>query len=158
MPYRKILTALILLFLVGFGLYLFTKSKSPKPITERIYTNETVTESNGTLVDGFPNVPIYPGMRIDKTYKKEQDGKTDYVAVWYFDGGDAKVPEMMKWYIDEYKKSGWTVTGPFIDEGQNELHIKTENSQYKTRVMSSKRLEEDEGGPGNIILFEALEK
>lgn len=159
MPKRKIIIFLVLfLVIVAIGFYLYNKSRAPKPSLVRIYTNEKVSEADSTLIEGFPNIPIYPGMRVDKTYKKEQEGKTDYVAVWYYEGGDEKIGEIMKWYIDEFKKGGWTVEGPFIDEGQNEVHINVENSQYRAQVMNSERIAEDQGGAGDIILVEILEK
>jgi hypothetical protein len=157
-PNRKLVISLVLLLLLGLGLYLFLKSKSQKPITERIYTKEKVTESEKALVEGYPNVPVYPGMRIDKTFRKEQEGKTDFVGVWYFEGGDEKVPEIMGWYTVELKKAGWIVAGPVIDEGQNEVQVRAENTQSKMRIITSKRYEEDEGGAGDILLIEILEK
>lgn len=159
MPYKKLLVFVVLLFILGLGVYLYKKSQ-PKPnITEgRVYTNEKTTEAEGTLVGEFPKFPIYPGMRTDKTFRKEQGEKTDFVGAWYFEGGDNKVPVIMKWYVDELKKAGWKVEGPFIDEGQGEVHINAENTNHTARVMSSERYDEDPGGPGDIILVEILEK
>ena len=159
MPKRKlVITTLLFFLLLTFGFYLFNKGKTQKNATGRIYTNEKVTESSGSLVEDFPNVPVYPGIRLDKSYKKVQEGKTDFSAVWYYEGSDDQSPIFMKWYVEEFKKEGWIVEGPFVDESENELSIRAQNSKYVLRLFNSERDEGDEGGAGKIIVVDMIEK
>lgn len=124
---------------------------------DRIYTSETVTESSVLLVQGFPDFPLYPGLRLDNSFRKEQDGKVDYTAIWYFDEEETVIP-MMKWYTDELTASGWQVKGPYVDESEGELRIDAENDTYSLRLYNSERSEGETSGPGNIFVVDMFQK
>lgn len=124
---------------------------------QRVYTNETVTESTASLVQGFPDFPLYPGLRLDNSFRKEQVGKVDYTAIWYFDGEETVIP-MMKWYTDKLTASGWQVKGPYVDESEGELRIDAENSTYSLRLYNSERSEGETSGPGNIFVVDFFQK
>ncbi|OGM62316.1 hypothetical protein A2961_02275 [Candidatus Woesebacteria bacterium RIFCSPLOWO2_01_FULL_39_21] len=155
MTRAKILVVFVLLLFVVLGLYLFKKSKTPEVSTDRVYTDEKVTEEAGMLIENFPDIPIYPGITVDKTYKKEQSGKTDYTAVWFYEGN---IHEIMNWYADELKKAGWTVVGPFVFEAEDDLEINAENSMYTLRLLNSERGEDETGKAGKLIMADILEK
>lgn len=145
--------------LVCIAFYFFYKTEYPSSKPERVYTNETVTESAAQLVDGFPDIPVYPGLKLDKSYKREQNGKTDYNAFWYHEVPEEEITVLFKWYIDELKARGWEVSGPFADESEDELNLKGENTKYKLTIYNSERDEGDSGGPaGELIGVEIIEK
>lgn len=149
--------AIILIISISF-FYLLNKSKSKTNSRDPIYTNEKVTEAKKELTAGFPALPIYPGILLDSSYKREQEGKTDFSSFWIYQGDESKAIEIMKWYVDELKKEGWKVAGPFMDEGEYELFITAENPIYNLRIYNSESEPDDVGPKGKLLVFDLKEK
>ena len=148
----KLLVVIILLITAFFGYKFYRKAKVKYPGLTRVYTNEKVTEDEGKLIAGFPEIPQYPGISVRTSYKKVQDSKTDYVAVWRFQGEGKTI---INWYSKELASDGWKVTGPFIDESEDYLHIEAENNNYKLKIQNT---EEDGDETKKILVAEFLEK
>lgn len=132
-----------------------TDLSESKQIPNNSFPQEKVIETEGELVDGFPDIPIYPTLKIDKTYKKVLGGKTNYLGIWYYKG-DIKI--ILDWYVIELKKAGWSVTGPFVQEGENDLEIDAENADYNLRLLNSEREKGDRYTPGEIITADLTQK
>ncbi|OGK11374.1 hypothetical protein A2954_03420 [Candidatus Roizmanbacteria bacterium RIFCSPLOWO2_01_FULL_37_12] len=144
-----------IVYIVYKFIILPSQEKKTSAQTNNNQVQETVYESAGSLILGFPDIPVYSNLVVDKSFKKELNGKTNYVATWFFEGDNK---EIMKWYADEFVKTGWTVVGPFIYESENKLEIDAENSMYKLRLLNTEREEGDTGKPGELIMVEIIQK
>jgi len=97
------------------------------------------TTAKGKLVEGFPQIPTYPGSRVLNSYKKEGDGKVGYEA-HYFTDQPAK--EAIIWYRDELNKLGWSIYDEQIEGIVGEFGIMAEKDKQKVNVFVDN---EDEG-------------
>ena len=100
------------------------------------------TTAKGKLVEGFPQIPTYPGSQIVNSYKKGSEGKIGY-EVHYSTDQPAK--EAIVWYRDELKKLGWLIyeeqiegiVGEFslmAQKGQQKVNVFTENEEGETEI------------------------
>ena len=92
---------------IGVGVALLKKPKDTKitPAGQAPVTIEPgKTELEGQLVAGFPEFPVYPGANIVSSYKKQEESKVGFEANWE---ADASVSEVIVWYIDALRESGW---------------------------------------------------
>ena len=110
-PKSKILFVFfVLLFSVlaiGVGVALLKKPKDIKVTpgqTPEITVEPGKTELEGQLIAGFPEFPVYPGANIVSSYKKQEGDKVGFEANWE---ADASVNEIIVWYIDALRESGW---------------------------------------------------
>lgn len=93
------------------------------------------TSTKGKLVEGFPQLPTYPGARVANSYKKESDGKIGYEAVYL---SDKPAKEAMLWYRDELTKLGWSIYNEQIEEVESEFSIMAERGKEKVNVFAEK--------------------
>lgn len=145
----KLLIVLLVVTSVLLAYKIYLKRSFKTEVPYRIYTNEKVTEKENGLVAGFPNISQYPDAKIKTSYKKVQDNKTDYVAVWEIKGANKSI---MDWYKSELTNSGWTVTGIFSYE-QDSDQMEVENEEYKLKVALS-----EDNDDAKILITEFLEK
>jgi len=75
--------------------------------------NKTIEEQE--FVNNFPNVPIYPGAKLEKTSTNKTPYGQFYEGVWKVQG---QVPEVIKWYVRELEQTGWLVKLPSADLNQ----------------------------------------
>ena len=134
----KKLFVLLLAFLVlviGVGVALLKKPKDTKviPADQIPATVEPgKTELEGQLVPDFPEFPVYPGANIVSSYKKQEESKVGFEANWEV---EASVNEIMVWYSDALKESGWVFEEePVVDETSEQQLIvrKDETRVYLT--------------------------
>lgn len=89
-------------------------------------------EVTGELVEGFPELPVYPGATILKSYKKQEGEKVGFEANWEV---DVSVDEIMAWYIDALREAGWIFEEePVVDKTFEQFIIaqKDESRVYLT--------------------------
>jgi len=91
------------------------------------------TTAKGKLVEGFPQIPTYPGSQILNSYKKEGDGKIGYEAQYI---SDRPGKEAIVWYRDELNKQGWSIYDEQIEGIVGEFSFMAEKDQQKVNVFA----------------------
>jgi len=103
-----------------------------EPQPEQQVRSEKV-EVEGKLVEGFPQLPIFPDATVEKSYKKESGGKVGYEAVYLTN----KFPkEAMVWYREELEKQGWTIIDEQIEGTESEFSLMVERGGKKVNVFA----------------------
>jgi len=75
----------------------------------------------GGLVDGFPEVEVYPGTNVIGSYSKEVEGGMSYEASWTSDDTPA---DIATWYYNSLTADGWQVIDPDeLDLENAELYL-----------------------------------
>lgn len=122
---KKVSVFLVILFLILTVIVIGQKDK------ERVEPGKTTAK--GKLVEGFPQLPIFPDAVVEKSYKKESGGKIGYEAVYL---SETPPKEAMIWYRDELKKSGWSIYDEQIEEVESEFSIMAEREGKKLNVFA----------------------
>ena len=113
----KLLVSVILaLALVGFVYFIYFKNPGLPGLKIK-------NQAQGTLVSGFPDVPVYEGAKLKNSFSGTQNGKTVYGATWTVDRiNDKPVDEtgvrlVMHWYEDDAFPESWVFVEPLQQEG-----------------------------------------
>lgn len=115
---KKLLLPIVLvLAVVVFAAYMFMKkglpvmNKGEEAKVSEVATDPSFPEVMGKLIEGFPELPVYPGATLVASAKTNPDGVADlgYRAKW--DTKDSVV-QVMNWYETEMPKAGWEYTAP----------------------------------------------
>ena len=91
-----------------------------------------VYEVEKTLVEGFPEFPVYPGAVIEESSELDQvpDARKGYYAEWEIDE-ILTATEVMNWYFEELQKTGWTIVEyPNDREATGEQVARVEKGEY----------------------------
>src|SRR3990172_3687216 len=118
---KKIL--IITLSLISLGglltaLY-FSRTKVPTNNDTLESEDEVFIEEEGSLVDGFPALPVYPSFTIDESSKEIDDGKTSWQAKWTSSDTTLKLSQITNWYSQQMPQSGWIISIPFEIQDNN---------------------------------------
>ena len=132
---KSLLIILILVFLVGFiGVVTYLKVNNialpGQSVDKKIATDPNFVEVEGKLIDGFPEIPVYPDAELVGSSKpngnfEETQG---YRAKWYVSG---TVMEVMDWYIEELSMKGWTIVSPNDSTAVGEQVTDISNNEFK---------------------------
>jgi len=100
------LSILLLIIIIANFLIIGNIKKKNEITTPRSFTK---IEEQGVIIKEFPELPKYPESQVVNTYKKEEDGKVGYEGNWTT---SEPVDVVMKWYLTELTKQGWSITTP----------------------------------------------
>src|SRR3989344_8494272 len=128
---------LVLIILILFGYIFINKNNQSR-------REPGMTLIKGKLVESFPQLPVYPGSSVEKSYKKVAGARVGYEAEYLTD----KSPkEAMLWYKDELTKQGWTIISEEIEDEEGEFSLMLEKNGEKVKVFA-----ENEDGKTEISI------
>src|SRR3989344_6697506 len=154
---RAILVLTLGLAILAGATFFFIKSSrkqstpAPSPTTTtQPFQSELITDLNGQLDQNSPNLPICPGAKLIKSFRKTFADKVGYTLVWE---STQPVKTVMAWYTSELGKSGWTIAeGPEpTDSSQEQVALLTRPGYTINFIVRS-----DEDSQKTLISAESL--
>ena len=92
---------LIIVSILTVSTYALVSTSTPTSIT-----SYAKIEKLGGVVLDFPKIPVYPGAKIENSYKKSERDVIGYQGTWV---AQDKVGKIMAWYVEKLPQDGWTV-------------------------------------------------
>lgn len=98
-----------------------------------VATDPTFQEFKGEIVTGFPgDFPVFPGAILVGSVVNNPAGVKDtgYRVMWNITK-DNSVSEIVNWYVQELRNTGWNVEDPDLWENISELVLQIEKENFK---------------------------
>lgn len=115
----------------------------------KLESQEKVIEEVGKMLAGAPDFPVYPGADVKKSFRKEKSGGIEYLLIWEV---NAPVVEVMKWYGEVLRTTGWDVEGPDLPQSDDEQNARLTKNDLVVNLLV--RIDEDGENQMTVISAE----
>lgn len=133
---KKIITIiLVLTILVALGAFMYMRkgqlfiNNSGEAETKMVATDPAFPEVEGKLIEGFPDMPVYPGAKLVASAKVNPADVADLGYRTRWDTKDGVI-QVMQWYETELPKNGWEYEVPDDQASNGEQVAKITKEGY----------------------------
>jgi len=123
---------LVIAVVVGGGLWWMRRGRQSTLVETQTGNEPGLVEKKGELVEGFPQIPAYPGATLVRSYKKEDGGKTGWESKWIM---QERIPVISAWYLQQFAEEDWDIDEvPEDPNADGEVQLVVSNGDWQVYI------------------------